>query len=161
MKNSNFYGNGRYPKFAFLVQLWPPVSPWRWPKSKKKLLFRGKSFSHRAIQISLNQDPISIAFCTILAIFGRKLAKIRSQRVRIKIWNSLFYQHGSWTSSSKKSLGPALFGFAAIGAKGRFCQTLTHFFKFGSFSQYHVQIFYKNKFDTPIQNFILNRLAPI
>ena len=84
-----------------------------------------KNFTHRAIQISPNQGSISsclstkntITFCPILAIFGRKLAKIKGQRVRIKIWNSLFYQHGSWASSSQTSLVPPLSSFAAMSAK--------------------------------------------
>ena len=36
----------------------------------------------------------------------------------------------------KTALVPALSIFAAIGAKYRFCNILTHFFKFGCFSQY-------------------------
>ena len=32
LKKSNFYGNGTYLEFALLLRLWPPVSPWRWPK---------------------------------------------------------------------------------------------------------------------------------
>ena len=50
----NFFGNGRYPKFALLVQLWPPppppprphpVSPWRWPKSEKNKYLLKKIFT--------------------------------------------------------------------------------------------------------------------
>ena len=35
LKNSNFSRNGRYPKFAHLVQLWAQFTPWRWLKSGK------------------------------------------------------------------------------------------------------------------------------
>ena len=34
-KNSNFYRNGRHPNLLRLVPLWPPFSPWRWPKSEE------------------------------------------------------------------------------------------------------------------------------
>ena len=35
LKDSNFHQKETDPKFAFLVQLWLPIFPWRWPKSKK------------------------------------------------------------------------------------------------------------------------------
>ena len=41
-KNSSFYRNERYPKFAGLFKLWPPFSPWRRPKPKKANIFRTK-----------------------------------------------------------------------------------------------------------------------
>ena len=72
---------------------------------------------------------------------------------------SPFLQHGSWVSSSKKSLVPALSSFAAICAKGRFCKIVTHFFKFRYFSRYHAQIFYKAKLDLSMQSLIQNRLT--
>ena len=72
---------------------------------------------------------------------------------------SPFLQHGSWVSSSKKSLVPALSSFAAICAKDCFCKIVTHFFKFGYFSPYHAQIFHKAKLDLSMQSLILNRLT--
>ena len=36
LKYSSFYGKGTDPKLAFLVELWPPISPRRWTEIKKK-----------------------------------------------------------------------------------------------------------------------------
>ena len=41
-KKSNFYSNGRYPKFALLVQLWPYFTPWRLLKLDKTKKIRDK-----------------------------------------------------------------------------------------------------------------------
>ena len=35
LMDSSIYGKRSDPKLAFLVQLWPVFSSWRWPKSKK------------------------------------------------------------------------------------------------------------------------------
>ena len=75
----------RYPKFALLVQLWLPVSLWRWPKN----------FSHRAIQISQNQAHISSCFSRknllFFALFWLFLAgnqprsKVKGPELKFKI----------------------------------------------------------------------------
>ena len=57
-KGSNFYRNRRCPKFACLVQLWPPFSPEDGQNRGKWKNF-GKKFSHRPIQICKQQDCIS------------------------------------------------------------------------------------------------------
>ena len=139
-------------------------------KIEKKKIFSRKNFSHRvskyrkikALSSLIFPGKIRLLFALcILSIFGWKPAKIKGQRVRIKIWNSFFYEHGSWASSNKKKFGSSTFQFCGLGANVRFCKILTHFFKFGCFSRYHAQIFIKTSLDFPMQNLILNRLAPI
>ena len=71
----------------------------------------------------------------------------KSNKITSFSGKTLSIEHGSWAASSRKILVPALSSFAAIGAKGRVCKILTHFFKYGCFSRYHPQIFYKNKFE--------------
>ena len=45
LKNSNFYRDRTHPKFEFLVQLWSPFTPWKWPKSKKVNIFIEKNLT--------------------------------------------------------------------------------------------------------------------
>ena len=80
-----------------------------------------KKFCHWAIQISEYQGSISsslsgentITFCNIWAIFARKQSRVTSQRVRIKIWQILFYRRNSWSTSYKQILVPIFSSFAA------------------------------------------------
>ena len=101
----------------------------------------------------------------LLALFWLFFAKKRGVatrwRVGIKISLSLFYQHNFWACFSAKSFVPALPSFAAIGCKGRFFKILNSIFKFGCDSVYNTQFLGKNKFDLPMQNLILSRLATI
>ena len=62
----NFFGNGRYSKFALLVQLWPPPPPTpprfslKMAEIGKKWVFAKKDFRRRAIQKSQNQSPLAV-----------------------------------------------------------------------------------------------------
>ena len=128
-----------------------------------------KNFSHWAIQICENQGSISsplfgknaITLCNIWAIFARKEGEVTSQKVRIKIWQILFYAHDSWSTFCKKKLVPTFSSFVAIDHKGHFRKILTRIFKFRCFSWFHTPIFEKNELDLLMQNLMLNQLTPI
>ena len=49
------------PKIYTLVQRWPPVTSWRWPKSRK-ITISLKNYSYQAILIWQNQGPFSSPF---------------------------------------------------------------------------------------------------
>ena len=102
-----------------------------------------------------------IIICNIWAIFARKQGGITSQRVRIKIWQILFHPHYSWSTSCKKNLIPTFSNFVATNHKVHFRKVLTQILKFRCFSWYHAYIFVNNKSNIPMQNLMLNRLAPI
>ena len=42
-KDSSFHEKETDPKFALLVQLWTPISPWKWPKLKRYNQWCGKT----------------------------------------------------------------------------------------------------------------------
>ena len=115
LNDSSFNKKEMHPNLALLVQLWPPVSPWRWLKSKKI----GKIFSYWAIQIFQNQGSISsllsrkntITISNIWAIFTRKQGRGKNQRVRIKIWQNFVNLLKHF---------PTFSSFAAIDKKGHF-----------------------------------------
>ena len=120
-----------------------------------------RDFNHRAVQIYQNQGFISspffgkntITFCNMWAIFARKQGGVTSQKVRIKIWEILFYPHDFWWISFSS--------FEAKDHKGHFRKILIQIFKFGCFSSYHVYTFQENESDFLMQNLMLNGLAPI
>ena len=65
-----------YPKFEFLVQLWPQCTPWGWPKSKNPI----------SLQLSV-ENIITIRF--IWAFFGYKWAmgpgsKIKRSQLKLE-----------------------------------------------------------------------------
>ena len=94
-KNSNFYRNRTFPKFALFFRFCPTLRPFFSMKEAEieKMFLRAK-LRHRAIQISQNQGFIwsqffrknMITFCPILAVFwwkkGRGLTlKARNQNL--------------------------------------------------------------------------------
>ena len=55
LKNSNFYWDMTYPKFEFLVQVWPQFTPWKWPKSKIAIGL-SKSIKIKALSSIFNEN---------------------------------------------------------------------------------------------------------
>ena len=73
MKNSNFYGEKAYPKFEFLVQLWPQFAPWRWPKSKIAIRL-SKSVKVKALSPFNFQWKLWLTFVLFVLFWGYKWA---------------------------------------------------------------------------------------
>ena len=121
------------------------------------------NFNHWAIQICQNQGFISsalsgkntITFCNIWAIFAKKQGRVTNQRVRIKIWQILYYPHNSWSTFCKKILVPIFFSFVAIDHKGNFNFNLD-FQIWVLFLVPCLHFFKKIR-----QNLMFNQLAPI
>ena len=85
-------------------------------QNRKNQIMHPTKFSHWAIQILLNQDPISsqffrkstITFCSILAIFGQKEERGHTLKCRNQNWFTLLQSHNSWACFCAKSVVPAL-----------------------------------------------------
>ena len=140
------------PKFALLVPLWPPVSPWRWP-ILKKIRSSGENFSYLPIQICQNQVSISspvhrkntITFCNIWALFAWKRGRVTNQRVRIKIWQNFvnLYKH----------FGSNIFQFWSYRSQRTFQENFNWIFKFGCYSWYQAYFFEKKWIRLPHAEF--------
>ena len=95
-----FMEKGRGPT---LNQLWLPVSPWKWPKSRKisndaeKLQPLGyPNMLKSSLYLLFLFGKNTFTFCNIWANFAGKQDRVTSQRVRIKIWQNLFHPPDSW-----------------------------------------------------------------
>ena len=95
MKDFSLHKKETDPNFALLVQLWPLVFLWRWPKSKKirssgeKFRLLGfpiisKSKLYLLSPFQENHDSV----WNIWAILARRKDRVTNQRVRIKIWQN-------------------------------------------------------------------------
>ena len=80
-------------KFSLLVQLWPLVFPWRWPKSKKirssgeklQLLGHANMSKSRLYLLSPFQEKQDY-YLLYLGFFAMKQVRITNQGIRIKTW---------------------------------------------------------------------------
>ena len=123
LKNSRLYGNNSDPKFALSVQLWLPVSAWRWPESKKKI-YSGKALtiglSEYIKSKALSPFPFKKKIQLLFSLFGLLLAGK-------KTWSSVEESESKfdipyWSLAipgqpNVKNVVPALSSFAAIGTK--------------------------------------------
>ena len=139
MKNSNFCKNRMYTKFALLVRLWHPVSPWRWPKSEKIGLAKYRKYKAAS--------PLPFTFCSILAIFWEKRGAVTRSRVKIKIWPTYCDLAIPRHLSVKKFFGSSTFQFCGCRLQRTFKKNFIQIFSFGCFSRSQTNLFGKNQFD--------------
>ena len=105
-----------------LLQLWPLISPQRWPKSKKDKQWWGKISTIRLskyVKIFHLSRKNVITFCYIWAIFARKQGRVTNQKVRSKIWQNFI--------NLLNILIPTFSSFGAIDHKGHFRKILSGF----------------------------------
>ena len=133
-------------------KVWPPVSSWRWPKSKtiscseekRRQPLGHSNMSKSRLYIS---SPLfgknTNYFLHYLGYFWQETGRVIIQRVFF--WTGQNGQNQSLTQpispACKRILVPTLSSFSAIGHKGHFRKILTQIFKFGCFFWYHAYIF--------------------
>ena len=111
-----------YTKFALLVRLWHPVSPWRWPKSEKIGLAKYRKYKAAS--------PLPFTFCSILAIFWEKKGAVTRSRVEIKIWPTYCDLAIPRHLSVKKFFGSSTFQFCGCRLQRTFKKKLYPNFQF-------------------------------
>ena len=96
MKISNFFRDRTYPKYEFLVQLWPQFIPWRWPKSKIAIVLS------RSVKIKVLSPSVFSEYYNFLMCYLRQL-KLSKHRLAALFESPLLRSSCSWNNFGRSS----------------------------------------------------------